>query len=239
MVQCDTTADNTQFIEEASQRCAPAPASHRHRVKPSARTFSGRSGLPFPSDYFVSSQFPIVGWLSAWMHSRVSASKSNVRTAGRWGAVRPRRCPAVSPSLGHQGFAASVLRSEVVRAEGDSVARRALSDSIAAPPGEYALLLWNNELAAVAAAHRVDPDRVVGLDRRGGEVRLERPADALGKAVAASEIGGGWLVVVDAIDDEAPSFYEHYHFVPVRNRERRLVMKVSTAAKALGERWRD
>ena len=44
--------------------------------------------------------------------------------------------------------------------------------------------------------------------------------------------------VVDAIDDEAQSFYQHYHFVPVRNRERRLVMKVSTAAKALGERWR-
>ncbi|MFY2861881.1 MULTISPECIES: GNAT family N-acetyltransferase [unclassified Mycobacterium] len=63
--------------------------------------------------------------------------------------------------------------------------------------------------------------------------------DALGKAVAASEIGGGRLVVVDAIDDQAQSFYEHYHFVPVRHRERRLVMKVSTAAKALGERWHD
>ena len=61
--------------------------------------------------------------------------------------------------------------------------------------------------------------------------------DALGKAVAASEIGGGRLIVVDALDDEAQSFYEHYHFVPVRYRERRLVMKVSTAAKALGERW--
>lgn len=61
--------------------------------------------------------------------------------------------------------------------------------------------------------------------------------DALGKAVAASEIGGGRLIVVDAIDGEAQSFYEHYHFVPVRSRERRLVMKVSTAAKALGERW--
>ncbi len=39
--------------------------------------------------------------------------------------------------------------------------------------------------------------------------------------------------------DEAQSFYEHYHFVSVRNRERRLVMKVPTAAKALGERWRE
>lgn len=63
--------------------------------------------------------------------------------------------------------------------------------------------------------------------------------DALGKAVAASEIGGGRLIVVDAIDDEAQSFYEHYHFVPLKNRQRRLVMKVSTAAKALEERWRD
>jgi predicted GNAT family N-acyltransferase len=63
--------------------------------------------------------------------------------------------------------------------------------------------------------------------------------DALGKAVAASEIGGGRLIVLDAIDDEAKAFYEHYHFVPVRKRERRLVMKVSTAAKALGERWRE
>ena len=63
--------------------------------------------------------------------------------------------------------------------------------------------------------------------------------DALGKAVAASEIGGGRLIVVDAIDDQAQAFYERYHFVPVRNRARRLVMKVSTAAKALGARWHD
>lgn len=60
--------------------------------------------------------------------------------------------------------------------------------------------------------------------------------DALGKVVAASVIGGGRLIVVDAIDDEAQAFYQHYHFIPVRLRERRLVMKVATAAKALGER---
>lgn len=63
--------------------------------------------------------------------------------------------------------------------------------------------------------------------------------DALGKAVAASEIGGGRLIVVDAIDAEAQEFYVHFGFIPVKNREGRLVMKVSTAAKALGERWRD
>ncbi len=63
--------------------------------------------------------------------------------------------------------------------------------------------------------------------------------DTLGKAVAASEIGGGRLIVVDALDDEAQSFYQHYHFVPIKSRERRLVMKASTAAKALGQRWRE
>ncbi|WP_243632943.1 hypothetical protein [Mycobacterium uberis] len=39
--------------------------------------------------------------------------------------------------------------------------------------------------------------------------------NVLGKAVAASEIGGEQLIVVDAIDDEAQSFYEHdYFFIP-------------------------
>lgn len=63
--------------------------------------------------------------------------------------------------------------------------------------------------------------------------------DALRKAVAASEIGGGRLIVVDAIDAEAAAFYGRYGFTTVRNREHRLVMKVSTAARALGERWHD
>lgn len=58
--------------------------------------------------------------------------------------------------------------------------------------------------------------------------------DALGKAVGASKFGGGRLVMVDAIDDEAQAFYERYHFVPVKSRKSRLVMKVATAAKALG-----
>ncbi len=61
--------------------------------------------------------------------------------------------------------------------------------------------------------------------------------DAVGVAVAAAEIGGGRLIVVDAVDDEAKRFYQRYGFTPVRDRERRLVLKMSTAAKALGERW--
>jgi GNAT superfamily N-acetyltransferase len=57
--------------------------------------------------------------------------------------------------------------------------------------------------------------------------------DALGRVVAASEIGGGRLIVVDAVDDDARRFYEHFHFTPVGIRERRLVMKVSTAVQSL------
>ena len=77
---------------------------------------------------------------------------------------------------------------------------------------------------------RLAIDRSLRGQRYGEQLLL----DALDKAVAASEIGGGQLIVVDAIDAEARSFYENYHFVSVRNRERHLVMKVSTATKALG-----
>jgi len=57
--------------------------------------------------------------------------------------------------------------------------------------------------------------------------------DALDKIVRAAEVGGGRLIVVDAIDDEAYEFYEHFDFIPVNNRRGRLVMKMSTAASVL------
>ena len=57
--------------------------------------------------------------------------------------------------------------------------------------------------------------------------------DALDKVVRAAEIGGGRLIVVDAIDDAADEFYEHFDFIPVKNRRGRLVMKMATAASAL------
>ncbi|GAB38498.1 MULTISPECIES: GNAT family N-acetyltransferase [Gordonia] len=63
--------------------------------------------------------------------------------------------------------------------------------------------------------------------------------DALGRAVGAAEMGGGRLIVVDAINEEAQRFYERFDFTPVAKRERRLVMKVSTASKALADRWAD
>jgi GNAT superfamily N-acetyltransferase len=50
--------------------------------------------------------------------------------------------------------------------------------------------------------------------------------DALSRAVVASQQAGGRYVVVDAIDDNARQFYEHYGFTATP-RPDRLVRKVS------------
>jgi GNAT superfamily N-acetyltransferase len=57
--------------------------------------------------------------------------------------------------------------------------------------------------------------------------------DALSRAAIASEDGGGRLVVVDAPDDTAASFYRHYDFTPVKDNPRRLVLKMSSIRKLL------
>jgi ribosomal protein S18 acetylase RimI-like enzyme len=56
--------------------------------------------------------------------------------------------------------------------------------------------------------------------------------DALSRAVAAVEAAGGRLIVVDAIDDEALSFYRHFGFTPT-SIPYRLVMKASDARASL------
>jgi GNAT superfamily N-acetyltransferase len=50
--------------------------------------------------------------------------------------------------------------------------------------------------------------------------------DALSRAVAASQQAGGRYVVVDAVDNDAGQFYEHYGFTATP-RPDRLVRKVS------------
>lgn len=60
---------------------------------------------------------------------------------------------------------------------------------------------------------------------------------ALEKILEAARKVGGRLVVVDAIDADAQRFYVHHDFRPVPNDDRRLVIKLSTVAKALGEAW--
>lgn len=63
----------------------------------------------------------------------------------------------------------------------------------------------------------------------GGQVLI----DALSRAAAASEVGGGRLIVVDALDDAAANFYRHYDFTPVKGDPRRLVLKIASVRKLL------
>ncbi len=60
---------------------------------------------------------------------------------------------------------------------------------------------------------------------------------ALGTIIEAARSAGGRIVIVDAIDDEARTFYEHHDFQPLPNNPSRLVMKLSTVARALDVPW--
>ncbi len=77
---------------------------------------------------------------------------------------------------------------------------------------------------------RLALDRSLHGHGLGGELLF----DAVSRAVGAAEVGGGRLIVVDAIDEDAQAFYQKFGFVPVQLREYRLVMKMSTARQALG-----
>ena len=66
----------------------------------------------------------------------------------------------------------------------------------------------------------------------GGELLL----DALSTIIEASDRGGGRVIVVDAINESAGRFYQHYGFKPVKDVDQRLVMTVADARKSLGMR---
>jgi GNAT superfamily N-acetyltransferase len=53
--------------------------------------------------------------------------------------------------------------------------------------------------------------------------------DALSRAVAAVDLAGGRFIVVDAIDQPALEFYEHFGFVRVPEPIPRLIMRTSVA----------
>jgi GNAT superfamily N-acetyltransferase len=84
-------------------------------------------------------------------------------------------------------------------------------------------------LARLALAHRLQ-----GTAERYGGALL---ADALRVAVEAIATAGGRIIVVDAINDAARSFYLHHGFIQVPDNDRRLVMKASKAARSLGIAW--
>jgi GNAT superfamily N-acetyltransferase len=77
---------------------------------------------------------------------------------------------------------------------------------------------------------RLALDRSLHGQGLGGELLV----DALSRTVQASDVAAARLVVVDAIDEAAASFYEHHGFVAVPDNPQRLVQKISDIAAALG-----
>lgn len=67
----------------------------------------------------------------------------------------------------------------------------------------------------------------------GGELLVR----ALERVVTAARAAGGKVLVVDAIDERAASFYRAHDFQPTGADLSRLVMKISTAARALELPW--
>ncbi len=75
----------------------------------------------------------------------------------------------------------------------------------------------------------------LGVERHGEGLGGELLWDALTRARAASDIAAARLVVVDAINARAATFYEHHGFSPVPDNPNRLVQKMSDIAAALDD----
>lgn len=75
----------------------------------------------------------------------------------------------------------------------------------------------------------------LALDHRlhGRGLGSELLVHALTTIINAARTAGGRLIVVDAIDDQAAAFYRAHDFQPAPSDPQRLVMKLSTAARAL------
>ena len=74
-------------------------------------------------------------------------------------------------------------------------------------------------------------------DLHGRRLGSELLVVALDTIIEAARRAGGKLVVVDAIDDDAARFYAHHEFEVMPANPLRLVRKLSTIAKALGQPW--
>jgi predicted N-acetyltransferase YhbS len=77
----------------------------------------------------------------------------------------------------------------------------------------------------------------LSTDLHGQGLGAELLVRALGTIIDAARAAGGKVVVVDAIDEAAAAFYRHHDFEALPDRPDRLVMKLSTAARALGVAW--
>lgn len=89
----------------------------------------------------------------------------------------------------------------------------------------------------MAAEFSTIPGYLLGrlaLDRdlQGRKLGSQLLLDAIETIVLAAERGGGRVIVVDAIDGGAISFYQHHDFIRIGD-SLRLVMKIATARQAL------
>lgn len=71
----------------------------------------------------------------------------------------------------------------------------------------------------------------------GQGLGAELSIQALNTTVASARPAGGRLVVVDTTDESAASFYRDHDFEPSPTDPRQLIIKLSTAAHALGLTW--
>lgn len=90
---------------------------------------------------------------------------------------------------------------------------------------------------SLSAGYSTLPAFLIGrlaLDRslHGQGLGSQLLLDALERIIDATELVGGRLIVVDAIDDDAARFYIHHGFQPIEGSSR-LVMKLATARAAV------
>lgn len=76
----------------------------------------------------------------------------------------------------------------------------------------------------------------LSMKLRGQGLGPELLFDAQSRALAAARKGGGRVLVVDALDDNATAFYVRNAFSKVPGSSR-LLMKLADVAAALGEDW--
>ncbi len=76
---------------------------------------------------------------------------------------------------------------------------------------------------------RLALDRSLQGEGHGGELLW----DALTRAVAANRQAAARLIVVDAVNEDAASFYRHFGFEPIPGNELRLFQKLSSVEAAL------
>ena len=127
----------------------------------------------------------------------------------------------------------------LMRETREALAGRPAAELLWASPRELLNIFQADEVGCHIITATNDILAKLALDRRFQRKGLgaELLVRALERIVEAAKQAGGKLVVVDAIDDETATFYEHHDFVRLPGNPRRLVMKISTIAKELGMAW--